>query len=196
MDQLDQLLENNREWAEKIRSHHPDYFTELAKEQHPTILWIGCADSRVPPSVITGADPGMLFMHRNIANLAVHTDAGFHAVLEYAVDLLKVKHVVVAGHYNCGGVKAACSNEPAPDMIDHWIQHIRDIKRIYETELIKEKDPRKREDRLVELNVIEQVRNIESSSTLKKARKRGQQVAIHGLVYDTGNGLLKRLIEK
>lgn len=196
MDQLDQLLENNKLWAEKMRSHHPDYFTELAKEQHPSILWIGCADSRVPPSVITGADPGMLFMHRNIANLAIHTDSGFHAVLEYAVDLLKVKHVVVAGHYNCGGVKAACSNEPVPDMIDHWIQHIQDIKRIHETELIKEKNPQKRENRLVELNVIEQVRNIESSSTIKKARKRGQEVAIHGLVYDTDNGLLKRLIQK
>jgi carbonic anhydrase len=194
MDRLDQLLENNKKWAEKLSQVNPDYFSALAKEQHPSILWIGCADSRVPPSVITGADPGMLFVHRNIANLAVHTDAGFHAVLEYAVDVLNVKHVVVAGHYNCGGVKAACSSEPSLDMIDHWIQHIRDIRRIHEAELMKEKDPQKREDRLVELNVIEQVRNIESSSTIKKARKRGQEVVIHGLVYDTGTGLLKRLI--
>lgn len=196
MDELDQLLINNQQWAKAIRETDPDYFKELAKEQHPTILWIGCADSRVPPSVITGADPGILFMHRNIANLAVHTDAGFLAVLEYAVDVLKVKHIVVAGHYNCGGVKAACSTEPALDMIDHWIQHIRDIKRIHENELMKETNPQKREDLLVELNVIEQVRNIESSSTVKKARKRGEQIAIHGLVYDTPNGLLKRLIEK
>jgi carbonic anhydrase len=194
MNTLDQLLEQNRAWAENIRKEKPGYFTELAKGQKPEILWIGCADSRVPPSVITGADPGMLFMHRNIANLAVHTDAAFHAVLEYAVDILKVKHIVVAGHYNCGGVHAACSAEPAPDSIDHWIQHIRDIKRIHEAELMNVVDPGRREDRLVELNVIEQVRNIETSSTIKKARKRGQHVALHGLVYDTGTGILKRLV--
>lgn len=193
MDTLDQLLEQNKNWSKAISDKKPGYFTELAKGQKPEILWVGCADSRVPPSVITGADPGMLFMHRNIANLAVHTDAAFHAVLEYAVDVLKVKHVVVAGHYNCGGVHAACSAEPAPDSIDHWIQHIRDIRRMYEKELMEEKDPSKRENRLVELNVMEQVRNIETSSTIKKARKRGEQVALHGLVYDTGTGLLKRV---
>ncbi|TVR13424.1 MAG: carbonic anhydrase [Balneolaceae bacterium] len=194
MDTLEQLLEQNKTWAKSTNYEKPGYFKELAKGQKPEILWIGCADSRVPPSVITGADPGMLFMHRNIANLAVHTDAAFHAVLEYAVDVLKVKHVVVAGHYNCGGVHAACSAEPAPDSIDHWIQHIRDIRRMYEKELMEEKDPVKREDRLVDLNVTEQVRNIKTSSTIKKARKRGQQVALHGLVYDTGTGLLKRVV--
>lgn len=193
MDTLDQLLEQNKNWSKAISDKKPGYFTELAKGQKPEILWIGCADSRVPPSVITGADPGMLFMHRNIANLAVHTDAAFHAVLEYAVDVLKVKHIVVAGHYNCGGVHAACSAEPAPDSIDHWIQHIRDIRRMYEKELMEEKDPVKRENHLVELNVVEQVRNIETSSTIKKAKRRGQQVALHGLVYDTGTGLLKRV---
>lgn len=194
MDTINRLLENNKVWAAKIHSQNPDFFKHLAKNQHPEILWIGCADSRVPPSLITGADPGMLFMHRNIANLAVHTDAAFHAVLEYAVDILKVKHIVVAGHYNCGGVKAACSAESAPDMIDHWIQHIRDIRRMYQTELEELNNPAEQEDRLVELNVIEQIRNIETSSTVRKARKRNQPLEIHGLVYDTGTGKLSKLI--
>jgi carbonic anhydrase len=193
MNTVDELLEYNKGWAERARVEDPQYFDRMALSQSPTILWIGCSDSRVPPSVITGARPGMLFMHRNIANLAIHSDVSFLAVLEYSVDVLKVEHIVVAGHYNCGGVKAACSNKPAPDMVDHWIQHIRDIKRVHQLELDGIADVQQREDRLVELNVIEQVRNIENTTTVRRARERGQELILHGLVYGTATGELKRV---
>jgi carbonic anhydrase len=193
MNTVDELLEYNRGWAERARVEDPQYFDRMALSQSPTVLWIGCSDSRVPPSVITGARPGMLFMHRNIANLAIHSDVSFLAVLEYSVDVLKVDHIVVAGHYNCGGVKAACSNKPAPDMVDHWIQHIRDIKRVHQIELDGIADVQQREDRLVELNVIEQVRNIEGTTTVRRARDRGQELLLHGLVYGTATGELKRV---
>jgi len=194
MNTVDELLVYNRGWAERARVDDPQYFDRMALSQSPTVLWIGCSDSRVPPSVITGARPGMLFMHRNIANLAIHSDVSFLAVLEYSVDVLKVGHIVVAGHYNCGGVKAACSNKPAPDMVDHWIQHIRDIKRVHQTELDGIADAQQREDRLVELNVIEQVRNIEGTTTVRRARERGQELLLHGLVYGTATGELKRFV--
>lgn len=195
MDTIDDLLVYNKTWAERAKIDDAQYFDRMAFKQNPTILWIGCSDSRVPPSVITGAKPGMMFTHRNIANLAVHSDISFLAVLEYSVDVLKVDHIVVAGHYNCGGVKAACSNEPAPDMVDHWIQHIRDIKRMYQSELDEIPLPKNRENRLVELNVIEQIRNIANTTTVRRSRKRGASLKLHGLVYDTATGELNRLIE-
>jgi carbonic anhydrase len=190
MNTVDELLEYNRGWAERARVEDPQYFDRMALSQSPTVLWIGCSDSRVPPSVITGARPGMLFMHRNIANLAIHSDVSFLAVLEYSVDVLKVDHIVVAGHYNCGGVKAACSNKPAPDMVDHWIQHIRDIKRVHQIELDGIADVQQREDRLVELNVIEQVRNIEGTTTVTggAAREPGAGAVITRLSIRNGNG--------
>ncbi|MCH8525513.1 MAG: carbonic anhydrase [Balneolales bacterium] len=194
MDSLDELLAYNKAWAVRAKVDDPQYFDRMAYEQHPTVLWIGCSDSRVPPSVITGAQPGVLFIHRNIANQAVHSDISFLSVLEYSVLVLEVPHIVVAGHYNCGGVKAACSSKPAPDIVDHWIQHIRDIKRMHQPELDTIQDDEQRENRLVELNVIEQVRNITNTTTVRKARANGQTVEVHGLVYDTATGELKRLM--
>lgn len=191
---LDELLTYNKEWAVRARVEDPQYFDRMAYEQHPRVLWIGCSDSRVPPSVITGAQPGMLFIHRNIANQAVHSDISFLAVLEYSVQVLKVPHIVVAGHYNCGGVKAACSHKPAPDIVDHWIHHIRDIKRMHQPELDTIEDSEQRENRLVELNVIEQVRNIVNTTTVRRARDAGQHLEVHGLVYDTATGELKPLV--
>lgn len=195
MNTLQQLIDNNKSWSTKIKTEFPDYFSDLAKEQHPSILWIGCSDSRVPPSVITKAEPGALFMYRNIANLAIHTDSSFLSVLQYAVEVLKIDEIVVAGHYNCGGVHAACSLENAPDMIDQWIQHIRNTKRIYQKELSEIQNEGERENRLVELNVIEQVNNIVSSNVIKMARFSGRKIVISGLVYDTPNGELITLYE-
>lgn len=195
MKTLSELLEYNQDWSEQVLKDDPDFFNRTKDGQSPSVLWIGCSDSRVPPSVITGAAPGVLFMYRNIANLAVHTDASFLSVLEYAVEVLKVPDIVVAGHYNCGGVKAACSMDHTHDMIDHWVQHIRDIKRMYQMQLEEIVDPTDRFNRLVELNVIEQVRNISITTTIRKNRENGGGVKIHGLVYDTSNGKLKRLIE-
>jgi carbonic anhydrase len=193
---LDDLLEYNQRWSDNIIKEDPTFFIRMKQGQTPSVLWIGCSDSRVPPSVITGADPGVLFMYRNIANLAVHTDPSFLSVLEYAVLVLKVPDIVVAGHYNCGGVHAACSNDShTHDMIDHWVHHIRDIKRMYGRELAEIENNQERFDRLVEYNVIEQVRNITDTSTIRKARRDGSKIRIHGLVYDTGNGKLNRLIE-
>jgi carbonic anhydrase len=194
MKTLDELLNYNKDWAIRAKVEDPQYFDRMAYEQHPKVLWIGCSDSRVPPSVITGAQPGVLFIHRNIANQAVHSDISFLAVLEYSVLVLKVPHIVVAGHYNCGGVKAACSMKPAPDIVDHWIQHIRDIKRMHESELLLIDDDEARENRLVELNVIEQVRNITNTTTVRKALAGGNPLEVHGLVYDTASGELKRLM--
>ncbi|KPP97248.1 MAG: carbonic anhydrase CynT [Bacteroidetes bacterium HLUCCA01] len=195
MEGIEHLLDYNRAWAKRAKVQDPQYFDRMAHEQHPSILWIGCSDSRVPPSVITGSEPGVLFIHRNIANQAVHSDISFLAVLEYSVQVLKVPHIVVAGHYNCGGVKAACSDTPAPDLVDHWIQHIRDIRRHHQSELLAISDAEQRENRLVELNVVEQVQNIVHTTIVRRAREAGQVIAIHGLVYDTGSGELKHLIE-
>lgn len=193
MKSLDELLEYNKVWSARMQDENPDFFRDLVKGQKPTVLWIGCSDSRVPPSVITGAAPGVLFMYRNIANLAIHTDVGFLSALEYAVLVLGIEDIVVAGHYQCGGVHAACSAHIPHEMTDHWIQHIRDIKRMHQNELNSILDKNDRFDRLVELNVLEQVKNIESSSTIRKAGIAGRQVRVHGLVYDTSNGLLKRI---
>jgi carbonic anhydrase len=195
MKTLNELLAFNENWSEQVLKDDPDFFNRMKSGQSPSILWIGCSDSRVPPSVITGAAPGVLFMYHNIANLAVHTDASFLSVLEYAVEVLKVPDIVVAGHYDCGGVKAACSTVHTHDMIDHWIQHIRDTKRMHRAELEEIQNPEDRFNRLVELNVIEQVRNISITTTIRKNRERGGSIKVHGLVYDTSNGKLKRLIE-
>ncbi|QSX32054.1 carbonate dehydratase [Shewanella avicenniae] len=188
---LKQLFDNNRRWAERIRSENPEFFGTLAKQQNPEYLWIGCSDSRVPSNQIIDLLPGEVFVHRNIANLVIHTDLNCLSVLQYAVDVLKVKHIMVVGHYGCGGVKAALSNS-RHGLIDNWLGHLRDIHRIHSEEL-EQLDEKARFDRMCELNVIEQVSNVVSTTIVQDAWERGQELAIHGWLYSIENGLLTDL---
>ncbi|GIU12577.1 MULTISPECIES: carbonate dehydratase [Shewanella] len=191
MKLLKPLFDNNRRWAGRIRQETPDFFEQLAKQQHPEYLWIGCSDSRVPSNQIIDLMPGEVFVHRNIANMVIHTDLNCLSVLQYAVDVLKVKHIMVVGHYGCGGVRAAMGQQRL-GLIDNWLGHLRDIYRIYQEELLQ-MDEAKRFDRLCELNVIEQVANVTSSTIVQEAWDRGQEVAVHGWIYGIDNGLLTDL---
>lgn len=187
-----QLLENNKKWVQSKLDLDPDFFNKLAKGQQPPLLWIGCADSRVPANEIIGAQPGEVFVHRNIANMVIHSDMNMLSVLDYAVNALKVKHVIVCGHYGCGGVNAAMGNQHI-GLIDNWIRHIKDVYRLYQKELDGIQDEQKRFDRFVELNVIEQVYDLAKTSIVQNAWKNGQTLHIHGWVYGIGDGLIKDL---
>lgn len=189
---LQRLLENNRTWAEGRVAEDPDFFKRLAGQQSPEYLWIGCSDSRVPANQIVGLAPGEVFVHRNIANVVVHTDLNCLSVLQFAVDVLGVKHVIVCGHYGCGGVRAALEDS-SHGLIDNWLLHIRDISEKYTDELSAFTDDAKREDRLCELNVIEQVRNVAKTTIVKQAWARGQELALHGIVYGLHDGRLRNL---
>ena len=191
MDLLDNLLENNRLWAEEIKSQDPDFFAKLARQQTPDYLWIGCADSRVPANQITGLLPGEVFVHRNIANVVTHTDINCLSVLQYAVEVLKVKHVIVCGHYGCGGVQGALSDEPL-GLIDNWLRHIKDIYYV-NREKFEFLRPEDRLDRLCELNVIQSVANLCHTTTVQDAWRRGQNLTVHGWIYSLQNGLLRDL---
>lgn len=191
MKLLKPLFDNNRRWAGRIRQENPQFFEQLAKQQNPEYLWIGCSDSRVPSNQIIDLMPGEVFVHRNIANMVIHTDLNCLSVLQYAVDVLKVKHIMVVGHYGCGGVRAAMGQQRL-GLIDNWLGHLRDIYRIYQDELLQ-MDEAKRFDRLCELNVIEQVANVTSSTIVQEAWDRGQEVAVHGWIYGIDNGLLTDL---
>ncbi|MGL5359413.1 MAG: carbonate dehydratase [Shewanella sp.] len=191
MKLLKALFDNNRRWAGRISQENPDFFEQLAKQQHPEYLWIGCSDSRVPSNQIIDLMPGEVFVHRNIANMVIHTDLNCLSVLQYAVDVLKVKHIMVVGHYGCGGVRAAMRQQRL-GLIDNWLGHLRDIHRIYHDEL-QALDESERFDRLCELNVIEQVANVASSTILQEAWDRGQEIAVHGWIYGIDNGLLTDL---
>jgi carbonic anhydrase len=186
------LFENNRQWAAKVRESSPDFFSRLAHQQSPEYLWIGCSDSRVPANEIVGLMPGELFVHRNVANLVIHTDMNFLSVLQYAVDVLKIKHVIVCGHYGCGGVKASI-DEHAHGLIDNWLRHIRDIYTRKQDELDRISDLTDRVNRLCELNVIEQVANVGNTTVVQEAWARGQELSVHGWIYDLNDGLLKNL---
>ena len=186
------LLENNKEWVSKNLEKDPDFFNRLADGQQPPLLWIGCADSRVPANEIIGAQPGEVFVHRNIANMVIHTDMNMLSVLDYAVNVLKVKHVIVCGHYGCGGVAAALTNKQF-GLIDNWIRHIKDVYRFHNEELNSLKVEKERFDRFVELNVIEQVLDLAKTSIIQGAWKNGQQIHLHGWVYDIKDGLIKDL---
>jgi carbonic anhydrase len=186
------LFENNRKWVEGKKQEDKDYFSRLSKGQKPEFFLIGCSDSRVSPDLITGADPGVLFIHRNIANLAVHTDLNFLSALQYAVEVLQVKHVVVKGHYYCGGVRAALADDYY-GLIDNWLMNIRDVIRLHQDELNSITDEEQRFRRLVELNVIEQVKNVHGTSVMQKAIRKGSGPQVHGWVYDLHEGLLKDL---
>jgi carbonic anhydrase len=187
-----QILRNNRKWvAEKIKED-ADFFKRLSQGQSPPLLWIGCADSRVPANEITGTQPGEVFVHRNIANMVIHSDMNMLSVLDYAVNVLKVKHIIVCGHYGCGGVKAAMGNSRI-GLIDNWIRHIKDVYRFHHKELDGIQNESERFDRFVELNVIEQVMDLAKTSIVQNAWGIQQQLSIHGWVYSISNGLVKDL---
>jgi carbonic anhydrase len=187
-----QLLENNKKWVASKLQQDSKYFERLADGQQPPVLWIGCSDSRVPANEIVGAEPGEVFVHRNIANMVIHSDMSMLSVLDYGVKVLKVKHVIVCGHYGCGGVRAAMSNQSI-GLIDNWIRHIKDVYRHHHKELDLIKDEELRFNRFVELNVYEQVYDLAKTSIIQNAWESGQDVAIHGWVYGVHNGLIKDL---
>ena len=189
---MKKIFEQNREWVAKMRAQDPDYFERLAKGQQPRYLFIGCSDSRVPASDITGTGPGEMFVHRNIANLVVPTDINLLSVLQYAVEVLGVQDVIVCGHYGCGGVAAAAGNKQY-GLIDAWLTQIRDVVRLHEAEVMGIGDEEQRLRRLVELNVIEQVRNLGKTNIIQNALKGDNPPRLHGLVYDIREGLLKDL---
>jgi len=192
MKDLHRLLDQNRAWAEGIKASDPDFFQTLAKQQTPRFLWIGCADSRVPSTQLAGMKPGEMFVHRNVANLVVHTDFNCLSVMQYAVDVLKVEHIIVCGHDGCGGVKAAMSNLQF-GLIDNWLRHVQDVVHEHEEELAKIENENERLDRLCELNVIEQVRNVGRTTIVQSAWQRGQELVVHGWIYGLQDGLLRDL---
>lgn len=189
---MEEILENNRRWVEKMRAQDPQFFEKLAQGQKPRYLFIGCSDSRVPASAITGTGPGEMFVHRNIANMVVNTDMNLLSVLQYAVEVLQVKDIIVCGHYGCGGVAAAAANKQY-GLIDNWLTNIRDVIRLHETEFHGIEDKEEQFRRLVELNVIEQVRNLSKTNIIQNAMKTENPPRLHGLVYDIKVGLLKNL---
>jgi len=192
MKRLPQLFENNRQWAAEISRQQPDFFQKLSGQQHPEYLWIGCSDSRVPANEIVGLMPGELFVHRNVANLVVHSDMNCLSVLQYAVDLLNVKHIIVCGHYGCGGIRAAL-DEKRHGLIDNWLRHIRDIHERREVELRMLVQPEERVNRLCEMNVVEQAINVGNTTIIQDAWSRGQDVTVHGWIYGLNNGLVRDL---
>lgn len=187
-----QLIENNKQWVASKIKVDPEYFKRLANGQQPPILWIGCADSRVPANEIIGAEPGEVFVHRNIANMVLHTDMSMLSVLDYAVNVLKVKHIIVCGHYGCGGVAAAMTNKHF-GLIDNWIRHIKDVYRFHHEELNTIKDEKARLNRFIELNVFEQVNDLAKTSIIQSAWEKDQKIHIHGWVYDVADGFVKDL---
>ena len=187
-----QLLINNKKWVAGKLEKDPHYFQKLALGQSPPVLWIGCADSRVPANEIIGAEPGEVFVHRNIANMVVHSDMNMLSVLDYAVNVLKVKHIIVCGHYGCGGVQAAMTNKHI-GLIDNWIRHIKDVYRFHQDELNAIENEKNRFNRFVELNVVEQVLDLAKTSIVQTAWGSGQNVQVHGWVYDIHDGLIKDL---
>lgn len=193
MDKIKKLILENKAWSQSKLEADPEFFSEMAKDQKPEYLWIGCSDSRVDPSELTNTSPGEMFVHRNIANLVIHTDLNFLSVLQYAVEVLKVRHVIVCGHYNCGGVRAAISHQSL-GLIDNWIRNIEDTYFGHKVEVDSIKDENAKVNRLVELNVVEQVRNLAHTAIIQKAWKSSQQPYVHGWVYDLNNGLIKQLI--
>ena len=189
---LNRLFENNREWAAGIREQDPDFFLKLSRQQSPGYLWIGCSDSRVPANQIVGLLPGELFVHRNVANLVVHTDLNCLSVMQFAVDVLKVRHIIVCGHYNCSGVRAALYQDRL-GLVDNWLRHVQDVRKKHEARLAALSDESERCDRLCELKVIEQVANVSQTTIVREAWERGQELAVHGWIYGLHDGLLRDL---
>lgn len=190
MNSLAHLFDRNRDWADARRRDDPQFFERLVGQQSPDYLWIGCADSRVPANEIVGLDPGELFVHRNVANVVVHTDLNCLSVLQYAVDVLEVEHVIVCGHYGCGGVNSALRNDRL-GLIDNWLRHVQDVMRKHHAQLATIKDDVTRQRRLCELNVVEQVLNVGETTIVQSAWDRGKALEIHGVIYDLSDGLLR-----
>ena len=191
MSKLDHLFQRNLDWATSIKERDPDFFTNLSKQQAPDYMWIGCSDSRVPANQIVNLPPGEVFVHRNIANVVVHTDLNCLSVLQFAVDVLNVKHVVICGHYGCGGIEAAMTDNEY-GLVDNWLRHVKDVYRFNEKKF-DGLDDRQKHNLLCELNVKEQVRNISNTTIVKNAWKAGKDLSIHGWVYNIENGILKDL---
>lgn len=193
MSQLEHLFANNRAWADQLRQRQPDFFLELSRQQRPAYLWIGCADSRVPANEIVGLLPGELFVHRNIANVVVHTDLNCLSVLQFAVEMLRVRHIIVCGHYGCSGVNAALNHDRV-GLADNWLQHVQDVGAKHERRLeCVRGDGSSRSDRLCELNVVEQVANVCRTTVVRDAWTRAQELAVHGWIYGLKDGLLRDL---
>lgn len=190
MSDLNVLFERNREWSERIRAEDPGFFDRLASIQNPEYLWIGCSDSRVPANQITGLQPGEVFVHRNIANVVVHSDLNCLSVLQYAVDALRVKHILVVGHYGCGGVRAALNNLRL-GLVDNWLRHIQDVRQKHLPLLDQFSDPHEKLNTLCELNVIEQVMNVCQTTVVCEAWDRGQDLTVHGWVYGLKDGIAR-----
>jgi len=192
MRSLSHLIENNRAWSERRRQIDPEFFARLSQQQRPRYLWIGCADSRVPANDIVGLLPGELFVHRNIANVVVHTDLNCLSVLQFAVDVLNIEHIIVCGHYGCSGVSAALQNQRV-GLADNWLRHVQDVHSKHETRVAAMPDTPHRIDRLCELNVIEQVSNVCQTTIVRDAWERGKELAVHGWVYGLKDGLVRDL---
>jgi carbonic anhydrase len=192
MRKLTDLFENNRAWSERIRRADPDFFNKLSRQQSPKFLWIGCADSRVPANEIVGLLPGELFVHRNVANVVVHSDLNCLSVMQFAVEVLKVEHIIVVGHYGCGGVAAALEDRRV-GLADNWLRHVQDVHAKHEPRVAAEATASQRIDRLCELNVIEQVANVCQATIVRDAWERGQELNVHGWCYGLKDGLVRDL---
>ncbi|MGE0372102.1 MAG: carbonate dehydratase [Gammaproteobacteria bacterium] len=192
MHPLQDLFNNNMRWAQRMTRVDPDFFRHLTEQQTPAYLWIGCSDSRVPANEIVGLPPGELFVHRNVANIVIHTDINCLSVLQYAVDILRVKHIIVCGHYGCGGVKAALEDQ-AHGLIDNWIHNVREIYEVHRERIDAEPDAARRLAYMCELNVMEQAKKVYRTTIVQQALQRGQPLTIHGLIYDITDGILKDL---
>jgi carbonic anhydrase len=192
MRTLSHLFANNQAWSQGIREQDPDFFLKLSRQQTPRYLWIGCSDSRVPANEIVGLLPGELFVHRNVANVVVHTDLNCLSVTQFAVDILRVEHIIVCGHYDCGGVRAVLGQERL-GLVDNWLRHVQDVRHKHESRLLALSEFERRLDRLCELNVIEQVLNVCHTSIVRDAWQRGQNLSVHGWIYGQQDGLLRDL---
>jgi carbonic anhydrase len=192
MSSIERLLENNRDWAARVSARDPDFFIALSRQQRPRYLWIGCSDSRVPANEIVGLAPGELFVHRNVANIVVHTDLNCLSVIQYAVEVLHVEHIIVCGHYGCGGVTAAHDNRTL-GLIDNWLRHTQDVMQKHHAFLAERGDREARISGLCELNVIEQVINVARTTVVQQAWERGQGLAVHGWIYALTDGLVRDL---
>jgi carbonic anhydrase len=190
--QIENLFANNKAWSERMHTENPEFFSRLVSQQSPEYLWIGCSDSRVPANQIIGLDPGEVFVHRNIANVVVHTDLNALSVIHYAVEMLRVKHILVVGHYGCGGVKAAL-HDNRTGLTDNWLRHVQDVRDRHEVKLASIDDPIERVNRLCEFNALQQVVNVCQTSVLRDAWARGQSVTVHGWCYSLENGLINDL---
>jgi carbonic anhydrase len=189
---LTELFENNRAWAAEMTRQDPQFFSRLARQQEPQFLWIGCSDSRVPANQIVGLLPGEMFVHRNVANVVVHTDLNCLSAVQFAVDVLRVKHIIICGHYGCGGVLAALRNDKH-GLVDNWLRHVQDVRRNHRAQIDALEGENDRHRRLCELNVVAQVVNVSQTTVVRDAWERGQSLSVHGWVYDIHDGLLRDL---